>query len=262
MKNNKDFYIGWQDKMATSQRRFLRVRIIFLFVALPILVFLLVFFQKPFTNHSFELGNIKEVTGTYFEDPYPILVADNEVLPKGLPKYILLVGYGKFGAHGIMHQIQESHGDLKGKKITLTGTLIYGDGKTLMELTKKTDSFVEIKSNSKAKLPNMTELELVEFSGEILDPKCYFGVMKPGEGKIHKSCAIRCISGGIPPVFRKEKELTESSHRYFLMVNEKGRPVKNEILDFVGERISIQGRTGSIPGWEILYIDAKEMLKQ
>lgn len=34
---------------------------------------------------------------------------------------------------------------------------------------------------------------------EIIDPKCYFGVI-PGKGKIHRSCAIRCISDGIPPV--------------------------------------------------------------
>jgi hypothetical protein len=36
--------------------------------------------------------------------------------------------------------------------------------------------------------------------GEIVDSKCYLGVMNPGALIPHRACAIRCISGGIPPV--------------------------------------------------------------
>jgi len=35
--------------------------------------------------------------------------------------------------------------------------------------------------------------------GEIVDSKC-LGVMTPGQLTTHRACAIRCISGGIPPV--------------------------------------------------------------
>ena len=28
---------------------------------------------------------------------------------------------------------------------------------------------------------------------------CFLGVMKPGRSKPHRACAVRCISGGIPP---------------------------------------------------------------
>ena len=38
----------------------------------------------------------------------------------------------------------------------------------------------------------------VTLKGEIIDPKCYLGAMKPGGGKTHKACAMRCIAGGIP----------------------------------------------------------------
>ena len=54
--------------------------------------------------------------------------------------------------------------------------------------------------------------------------------MKPGEGKTHRSCAIRCIAGGIPPVFK-----TDSSG-YFLLVNEKNEPVSSEIVNIVGDQ--------------------------
>jgi len=39
------------------------------------------------------------------------------------------------------------------------------------------------------------EFDLV---GEIVDSKCYFGNMNPGNGKVHRDCAVRCMSGGIP----------------------------------------------------------------
>jgi hypothetical protein len=42
------------------------------------------------------------------------------------------------------------------------------------------------------------EFDLV---GEIVDRKCYLGNMNPGNGKVHRDCAVRCLSGGILPVF-------------------------------------------------------------
>ena len=51
---------------------------------------------------------------------------------------------------------------------------------------------------------------MMDVKGEIVDPKCFFGVMKPGEGKPHKDCAIRCILGGIPPVLKVTDESWQS----------------------------------------------------
>ena len=31
--------------------------------------------------------------------------------------------------------------------------------------------------------------------------KCYLGVINPGNGKVHRDCAVRCLSGGVTPVF-------------------------------------------------------------
>jgi hypothetical protein len=36
-------------------------------------------------------------------------------------------------------------------------------------------------------------------TGELVDTKCYFGVMRPATGKVHRGCAVRCLSGGVPP---------------------------------------------------------------
>lgn len=259
MGKNGDFYIGWQEEMSDAQRRFLKKRLLPLFIGIPILVFLFVFFQKPFNQHLFEFGNISEITGVYYSQPFPMLIAEEGALSDELAKDILLVGFGKFGARGIMDALSIEHGKLEGKQLTLAGTLIHGDGKTLLELTDETNSLVKVgeKVNTVNSVsPNTIPITL---EGEILDPKCYFGVMKPGEGKIHKSCAIRCISGGIPPVFRQATGDKNRPYDYFLVVNEEGNSMNQTVLPFVGEPITASGNTADFMGWKILYTDQSKL---
>ncbi|MGD1903954.1 MAG: hypothetical protein ACFB9N_17130 [Geitlerinemataceae cyanobacterium] len=78
-----------------------------------------------------------------------------------------------------------------------------------------------------------------ELEGEILDGKCYPGVMKPGRGKVHRACAIRCISGGIPAVFIVQNDRGESL--YFLLEDTEGKAVNDRVLPLVGDRIKISG---------------------
>ncbi len=259
MIKKEEFYIGWQEKMSDSNRSFLRKKLIPFFVGIPILVFLFVVFQKPFNAYRFEFGNVKNITGTYFHSPFPILVADAGMLPKGFSKEILLVGYGKFGAEGIMETIQEKNENLNGKKITLAGTLIYGDSKTLLELTNKDASLVKIENSTEKPAVVPSTPTPITVQGEILDPKCYFGVMKPAEGKIHKSCAIRCISGGIPPVFRNETGDAQQPYDYYLIVDENGKKINQKVLPFVAEQVSVKGKTNEILNWKVLYIDVNQL---
>ncbi len=255
MSNKEGFYIGWQDKMSDRSRSFLRKRLLPLFIVLPILVILLVYVQKPFNNHSFELGKRTSVIGVYHHAPFPMLVADNGQLPQALSNNILLVGYGKFGASGIMESVQEESGQLEGKRITLEGTLIYGDGKTVMELTNGKKCVSNVSVDVAPQSVGNRISESISLEGEILDPKCYFGVMKPGEGKIHKSCAIRCISGGIPPVFRHNTGDTERPYEYYIMLGSDKKKINKMVLPYVGEQISLIGNSSKYFGWNIIYSD-------
>ena len=45
----------------------------------------------------------------------------------------------------------------------------------------------------------ITDLGVTVLTGELVDTKCYYGVMRPAVGKVHRACAVRCLSGGIPP---------------------------------------------------------------
>ncbi|MDH3651203.1 MAG: hypothetical protein OEQ53_16070, partial [Saprospiraceae bacterium] len=146
--NHREFYVGWQDEMPKATGKFLTRFVAVLSVLLLVLVIMVVIQQKPYNDHQFEFGQTKLITGTYHHMPVPMLVADDGMLPDFASGAILLVGYGKWGAEGIMAHIEAEQGELNGRRITLRGTLIHGDGKTLMELTGKEDPFVEILGDS------------------------------------------------------------------------------------------------------------------
>lgn len=258
MSDKKDFYIGWKDEIPKENKSLLKKFLVPIFISIPILFLIMVWFQKPFNNHFFEFGQTSEITGTYFHTPYPMLIADEQMVQENLSKDILLVGYGKFGAEGTMDAIQKKHGNLNGKKITLQGTLTYGDGKTILELTQEEKSFVKIDNENISPSPLKSSTP-ISVQGEILDPKCYFGVMKPGEGKVHKSCAIRCISGGIPPVLRHETGNQAAPYKYYLLVDETGKTINQEVLPFVAEQVAIDGNARSFASWDILYINVEHL---
>jgi len=70
--------------------------------------------------------------------------------------------------------------------------------------------------------------------------------MNPGEGKVHRDCAARCISGGAPPAFVVRDASGEA--QILLLVGSDGRKLNREVLAFVAEPIEVSGelaRSGS-----------------
>ncbi len=252
--SQEEFYIGWQDEMPLSNKQFIKRILIGIFILIPLFLMYVVLFQKPFNHHHFEFGTLTELTGIYHGDPYPIL----EVSDEDSTEFILLVGFGKFGAEEIIYDIQNEHGALLGEEVTFRGTLIYGDGVTLLELTDQEESFVSSKDKEVEPFEGLDNSESVSLTGEILDPKCYFGVMKPGEGKIHKSCAIRCISGGIPPVMRVLQDDGES-YEYYLLKGKEEENINKEVLPYVAETISVSGISFYQNGWKVLKLDLESI---
>ena len=256
----KPFYIGWQNEMSPHHKTVLKRFLIPIFIIIPVLTIGVVLSQSPFNNHQFEFGKVKEFTGIYHEKPYPILEITEGDLPKNFSKAALLVGYGKFGAAGTMQTIQAQNGqNLDNKKITIQGSLIYGDGKIVIELTEQDNSLAKIHDDRQPPFKAISTGEEGRLLGEVLDPKCYFGVMKHGEGKVHKSCAIRCISGGIPPVFRVVT--SRNGYDYYLIADKNGKAINKTILPIVGEMIPLSGNIKTENGWKVLYIDSDDLTK-
>src|SRR5262249_1257716 len=86
----------------------------------------------------------------------------------------------------------------------------------------------------------------VQLTGEIVDSKCYFGVMNPGAGKVHRDCAVHCISGGIPPAFLVRDSAGNTVT--LLLAN-----WKRELLEHIAKPVTIRGRLSRSTGRLTLY---------
>ena len=203
------------------------------------------------------ISNGEQRTGT----PYPLLKVSqgNDLNGNPIYKSVLLVNFGKKGVKEIVDQLQNKIGNLEEYEITLRGTLIYYDGKTSLEFTDGPDSIIKYEKSNVKTLPRQTTaLGTQKFTGEIVDPKCYLGVMKPAWGKAHRSCARRCISGGIPPVLIVTNEQGESN--YLLITDKTGSPLHGEILPFVGLNVEMEGEVEQVDDWLVLKVNLNDIV--
>jgi hypothetical protein len=259
------FYIGWMSAAPGIFVRFIRKYLLIILAMVVLLACILALSQKKFGTGNFEFGELTEVTGVYFSKPVPYIKVIGWKGIGGNNSYISipLVGYGKHGAEGVMNEIEkEKNTTLNQKEITLRGTLLYNDGKTILQVNKNDTPLIHISSASVSSefLPVLKELGLFKIRGEIIDPKCYFGVMKPGEGKVHRDCAIRCILGGIPPMLAMKNDRGEMN--YCLLVGEHGEHMNRAVQDCVAEPVEISARLVQYDDWIVAYIKGKEDIRR
>lgn len=255
------FYIGWQSQAPDSFSRVIKKFLIILLPLVIILGIVLALSQKKFSTSIYEYGTLTEVKGIYYDHPVPSIKVSGKKDIWGHVSYITipLVGYGKYGADGVINEIEEMNGiSLNKKEITLKGTLLYNDGKLIMQIDNNDNPFKNISAMqpSNDSFPQARELGLHKVKGEIVDPKCYFGVMKPGHGKPHRDCAIRCILGGIPPVMRVQNERGESN--YYLIVGPNGEKMNEAVKDYVAEPTEIEARLVQYDDWIVMYVKNKK----
>ncbi len=72
--------------------------------------------------------------------------------------------------------------------------------------------------------------------------------MKPGEGKPHRSCAIRCIAGGIPPVFA----IKNADNDFVILTGEN---INEEIIPIVGDALQLEGEVIEVADWKIMKVN-------
>lgn len=91
--------------------------------------------------------------------------------------------------------------------------------------------------------------------GELVDPKCFGGAMKPGDGKTHKGCAVLCLRGGIPLVFMA---VEDGKTVAYLVVDANGHGVSGDglekVIGFVGDWVQVRGRVGRCGDLRVLEI--------
>ncbi len=232
---SEDFYVGYLPKMPKSVAKVIRVFVILAFIFSIILAVALWFGQKPFANSFFEFTEIKDFTGTIQAEPIPFLLVEKAEKVNGLPMFdrFPLVSEGKFGV---------DVSAFKNQFVNLKGKLIYRDDLKMIEVVS--DSIETNSSKSAASLETVESLGVQTLNGEIVDSKCYLGVMNPGQSKPHRECAVACLRGGIPPLFVVKDRAGNISELWLL--SDKGESLNKDILDFVAEPIEVTGEISRI----------------
>lgn len=222
-RENEEFYIGYQPQMPSRLTLFVRRVVVALLLTGTLTAVVLVFGQHRFPAAFFEFGQERQFEGTLSLQPYPALITGQQT------RYTL-VGTGKHGAgqelSGFDHQ-----------QVRLRGTLIYRDRLTMIEVTPGSVVAVKAAPASPAAIEDFGTQTL---TGEIVDSKCWAGVMNPGNTKVHRECAVRCISGGIPPMLIVHDAAGRTAA--LLLVSASGQPVNQDVLDFVAEPVTLTGQ--------------------
>lgn len=222
-----EFYVGYQPTAPPGLHRLLRRTVLELAALALAIAGVLVAAQAAFPPARFEFLEERILEGTLEERPYPALLVRR---PGGEPpSRYLLVGLGKHGAGA------EVRGR-GGQEVRLRGKLIYRDDQTMIELTPGSLSTV----GTSTLATKAEQLGPATLTGEIVDTKCYTGVMNPGQGKVHRECAARCLSGGLPPGFLV-RDAAGRGTVYVLTDAHGDPPPSQELLPRVAEPVTLSG---------------------
>lgn len=247
MKADTGFYVGYLPKAPPGVRRFVVRGIVSIGLLATTLALVLTIGQMPFAKSYFEFGTLRTLEGTLATEPYPSLFVrrPGKAEPNQEYSQYLIVAPGKHGADDLVRRFT-------GKNVQLRGQFIYRDGQTMVEIEpgsiRPAGTFGSIRVATQDVGP-------VTLYGEIVDSKCYLGVMNPGSGKVHRDCASRCLSGGIPPLF-----VDLSSGKQFLLVSkDDGAVLYGAIKEFIAEPLSVRGELLQRGDEQLLRIDPRQL---
>lgn len=246
---NDEFYIGWEAKAAPGIGKTVRRAVVVFLLLATILPAVLALAQRGIGTSVFEWGTLKNFSGTLRATPYPhLLVTRPGATGDGAQQSTYyLVATWEFGLD------PEAMAAFDGKSVSLKGTLIYRENQTMVETKPE---WISLSTNDQRHTLSATPYQKLgrqPLIGEIVDSKCFLGVMNPGQLTPHGACAIRCISGGVPPVLLVRQ--SNGPPTYFLLVSTDGKSVNKQVLDFVAEPVEISGEVERQAELLILYAD-------
>lgn len=230
-----DFYIGYQPRAPRALARFVTTAAVGLVAVGAVIAGVLLAGIGREVPKTFEYGIVRDWTGTLVARPLPILIA-----PDG--SGYLLVSPGKHG-----FEVR----DVVRQTVQLRGTFIgFGSHRMLEVMSPPTPHAGSIGERPPAPLGRVT------LEGEVVDTKCYFGVMQPGAGKVHRDCAARCIAGGIPPGLLVRD--ASGQLEVVLLAANNSAQLRTQLVPFAGDRIAVAGQLSRGPAGLILETSLQE----
>ena len=146
-------------------------------------------------------------------------------------------GESASGGRKRRHHIRRAVMDHVGEWVKVRGSLFSRGALDVMN-TRKATPMLPPSGTPEADASGSSEGEF-SLRGEIMDSKCFSGVMKPGSGKTHMGCAIRCISGGVPAVFHVRRN--SGATLDFVLIDDQSRAVNERVLPLVAQPLELKG---------------------
>jgi hypothetical protein len=250
MAEDKDpFYVGYLP-LPTSLNFFVKAIIGASVLGAIALAFVIAPRQQDPGSGSLDASKTFAIEGHLSIEPYPIVyVADPESAAR--VRGMLLVSSFKFGAW-------DRVADLHGKRVRSQGEFISREGRGMFQLIDGEDAVVVLSDASTP--PAIESLGDHTLIGEITDAKCFLGVMKPGFGKTHRACAVRCISGGIQPVFVTRD--VEGKATVYLLTDANHGAINDDVLSYVAEPVELTGRLERHGDLLVYAIDPSKIVRK
>ncbi len=244
--NNDPFYIGYLPKVPAPHASRVRRYLLVVLALVPCIALAAALLQRPIDPGTFEFGTSRTFEGVLYEHPLPMLrLVDRSANPAtGAVVNLLLCGSGKHG----LPEFARGH---DGEKVRFDGTLIFRRGVAMIEMNSP-ETFSALGPPAENEKRNRVEsLGQLHLHGEIVDTKCFLGVMRPATGKVHRACAIRCLSGGIPPgLWVRDAAGNEA---VFLLAGRDGTALELD-LQLAGLAVEVTGTAEVHDGMPVLRV--------
>ena len=224
MSEDDAFYVGYLP-LPGRDRKFLKRLLPAVFLGACGLALALSALQKDPGTGRWEQDKQITFEGTVSVNPYAMLhTREGDTL-----RAVLLVDEGKFGAAARLSAMD-------GKYVKVRGTLLHREGRNMLEIASSEDAIQMM--TGPANVPAAVLAGNKTLHGEVIDPKCYIGAMKPGGGKTHKACAELCLAGGIPPMLAVWEDGREIC---YLLENADGSAANAWAGPMAGEALDVAG---------------------
>jgi hypothetical protein len=233
-KGDDDLFIGWASAPAVD-RRFLVAAMPLMLAGTTSLGWLVASELDDPGAGRWAQGATHVVEGVLVAKPYPMIRVPDDAAPFGM-RSVLVVAQGKCTS-GL------KLAELDGNPVKASGVLIARKERRMLEVPLSVNRWLEPLSVAVGAVvlaaPTVESLGRARLAGQIMDSKCFFGVMRPGRGKTHKACAALCIRGGVPPSFWARG--ADGRESVLLMTDAKGGPLGEAILPLVADPVEAEG---------------------
>lgn len=241
MMNNKDtFFVGYL-VLPKNTTYFLKIFLPILFLSIVMMGFLLARYQNAANKgEGWDPTGKTAISIKAFVLTKPYALAQFQYQSK--TRTAILTSMTKSG-------VQKRLQGFNNQWLQLKGIMTKHNNHFVFSLLDDKNAITVLKTQANtAKVMFKKNKNIKTLEGEIIDPKCYVGAMKPGEGKTHKACATLCIKGGIPPVLLVKNFLF--TEKFYLLLDKHGEPVLDIIVPFIGDLVKAKG---SLEQWGDLW---------